>query len=428
MNCRGSPLKLSRFLIISICLLLARTGSAQDPVATPSTLPKKLSHEFELNVDLDQYCQEEKKKQEVPPSPNGECTAPDNGAPKDLESLTRAFKDLNGKVDGLSVPETSILAQKNQSCLLINQLGAAGAKPYTITQKDNAGNTWKIRFSFGDTRTHYFNSDVHIQDSRINVVIKDAQFTERTSAQYYNPKNWTSLDQSVKWIDEPTNTFLFSAEKGNNVFYLSIFHPKFLINNQDAHVTGVVDGVAVDKVMPIDKPFDGYDNKPGEMHLTRFQNTHMQMDWEIGYGRKFVIFSGKKSGTLSYTPAVSVGITSGEADDLYLKKGAYWDYDEVVDKNRIQGVNISASQRLEYQRGRVSVFVDQKYTHSELKHGFMDGTATYSMNYMPISFGVGFTLFDIKQKRPDAPPPAGSIQPSELSPRIPDAPTPSTIK
>ena len=368
----GVVLKLF-FRIFLIFFLIGRSASAGNPV---------VPHEYELNVDLADYCHDEALKEDTAKTREA-CTPTDQGGILAVQNFAKPF------------------GAKSQTCGLIGEMGDSQVKPYLITQKDTDGNTWKISFSFGNTRTHYFNSDVHLKDSRIDVHIKDAEFTERTSDSFYNPTTWKTLNNASQWIDEPTNTFLFSAQKGANVIYLSIFHPKFLINNQDKQVTGIVDGVPVNQVMQINPAFHGYNNQPGEMHLTRFQDTHMQMDWEIGYGRKFIIFSGKKAGTLSYTPAAYIGLTSGKNDSLYLKKGAYWDYDEIEAKNTIEGANISVSQRLEYQRGRVSLFVDQKFTHSELKHQFMDGEADFSMNYMPVSFGLGLQLFKLKSKAPD---------------------------
>lgn len=239
-----------------------------------------------------------------------------------------------------------------------------------------------------------------LESSRLNVVIKDFEFQERTSAQYYDPRNWKQFQDAFRWIDEPTNTWAFSAEKKNNVLYLNVSHPKFLkVGFQDKHVTGTVDGVSVDQVMPINEPFDGYNDQPGQMHLTRFENTHKQMDWQIGYGRKFVVFDGKKSGQLSYTPQVFAGVTSGAPVSIYLKEGQYWDYDEHVDDMRVLGANASVGQMLEYKRGHVGIYAAQKFTVSHYKQGFMDGKAEFDMKYAsPITFGVTFDLATVRAK------------------------------
>lgn len=151
-------------------------------------------------------------------------------------------------------------------------------------------------------------------------------------------------------------------------------------------------------MMPINEEFDGYNNQPGEMYLVRFENTHKQMDWQIGYGRQFVIFDNKKAGKLTYTPHVAVGATTGKHLTVYTKKGEYWEFDE-YSKDEFQGFNVTAGHKLEYQYGRVSAFVDQRFTHSQLSHQFMDGTATYKMNYMPVTVGVGFDIYKFKPKK-----------------------------
>ena len=294
------------------------------------------------------------------------------------------------------------VADRQRSCSMIRELAAAGTPPIEVRQKDQDGNEWKIRFNFGFARTSYLPTDMKLQSSRLNVVIKDFEFEERTSASYYNPKNWESFQDAFRWIDEPTNTWAFSAEKKNNVFYLNVSHPKFLkVGYQDKHVRGTVDGVAVDQVMPINEKFDGFNDQVGQMHLTRFENTHKQMDWQIGYGRKFVVFDGKKSGQLSYTPQAFVGLSSGQPVTIYQKEGQYWDYDEHVDRMHVLGTNASVWQMLEYKRGRVGVYASQKFTVAHIKQGFMDGKAEFDVKYVnPITFGVTFDLATIRVKKP----------------------------
>jgi hypothetical protein len=279
-------------------------------------------------------------------------------------------------------------------CLTIKQLSKESLAPIEIIKKDEDGDTWKIKFFFGFTRTSYSPTDMKLNSSRVDVVIKDFEFDERTSAHFYNPLKWEKPQNALQWIDEPTNTFAFSLEKGKDAFYLTAFHPKFLKKQyQTKHVTGTVDSVAVDGKMPINEPFDGYNNQVGEMYLVRFENTHRQMDWQLGYGRKLEIFDNKKAGKLIYIPRVDVGVTSGQNYSVYTKKGEYWEYDGVPDKHRIQGLNASVGHRLEYEKKDVTLFVDQKVTASKLKHGFMDGEASYQMLYSPVTFGVGFNIY-----------------------------------
>jgi hypothetical protein len=92
-----------------------------------------------------------------------------------------------------------------------------------------------------------------------------------------------------------------------------------------------------------------------------------------------------------------VGVTSGQNYTVYTQPGAYWDYDRFQDKHRIQGLNVSAGNRIEYERKKMTYFIDQKFVHSKLEHGFMDGKASYKMNYIPVTFGIGFNLYQSKK-------------------------------
>jgi hypothetical protein len=94
---------------------------------------------------------------------------------------------------------------------------------------------------------------------------------------------------------------------------------------------------------------------------------------------------------------VDVGLTSGQNRTVYVKKDEYWEFDEKEDKHRIQGVNASVGHRIEYERGKVGLFVDQKVTASKLKHGSLDGTASYNMLYSPITFGLSFQIYQQKK-------------------------------
>lgn len=265
--------------------------------------------------------------------------------------------------------------------------------------KNKKDDNWTFRFNFGYNRTKYFDTDMHLKSSRMDVNIKDFSFQERTSSDFYNPGNWQSAQDAFRWIDEPTNSFILSAEKNNNVFSISAFHPKFLKQNYETkHVTGTVDGVTVDKMMPINEPFDGYNDKLGEMHLTRFESTHRQMDWQFGYGRNITLMNNDKYGKLLYTPSIYAGVTSGQHVDVYAKPNEYWEFNDYEDKHRIQGLNASFGNRLQYEYGKASVFVENKTTVSHLKHQFMDGTAEYNMKYNATTFGLGFKLYETKPK------------------------------
>ena len=256
-------------------------------------------------------------------------------------------------------------------------------------------NSWNFTFHFGFTRTFYDNTDMRIRSDRVDVLIRDFEFEERTSAGFYNPANWKSWMDAFRWIDEPTNHFILTAEKNGHSIILSVFHPKFLKKSyQTKFVSGLVDGVSVNQFMEINEPFDGYNNQAGEMYLVRFENTHMQMAWQLGYGYEIKLLDRPGYGALSVTPAILVGVMSGEHYDVYLQEGEYWNYDDHKDQHQIQGGIISTGVRVNYKIKNFNLFVDGKQSYAKLQHGFGDanGVAQYNLNYRAISFGVGYTF------------------------------------
>lgn len=324
------------------------------------------------------------------------------------------FKDTNNNVFNVLLTEENKeqlnkLIKNDKPLVIKDNLDLSKVKTSTNTKnnisfvdekpKSTKDDGWKFNFNFGFNRTKYFNTDMHLSSSRINATIKDFEFKERTSADFYNPKTWKQPMDALRWIDEPTNSFTISAEKNNNIIFATAFHPKFLKqDHQNKHVTGTVDCVQVDKVMPINEQFDGYNNQPGEMNMTRFENTHMQMDWQLGYGRRINIANSDKYGSLSYIPSIHAGLTTGQHLDVYVKEGEYWQFDEYKDKNRIQGANLSLGNRVQYDYKKFSAFVENKMTVSHLEHPFLDGTAKYNMKYNATTFGVGVKLFETKGK------------------------------
>lgn len=294
--------------------------------------------------------------------------------------------------DQSSASHEALQKERESICGQINHLQDKNIPPVTIEKKDDEGNKWKFRFHFGFSRTDYHPADLRIDSSPIKVVIKDVEMYERTSAGHYDPRTWEHFQDAGRWIDEPTNTFTFSMEKKNNIIYFTIFHPKYLKSltynkSQDGYDFQEVEQETYDFSSPI----------PEGSNLLYLGNTHMNMNWQIGYGRQFVILNSEKAGKLSYTIKGDVGISTGKARSVHIIPGKAWD--DYADDMKVQGYNTSIGHRLEYQRGRVSLFIDQKTVFSKLKHGFYDGTIEYNLNYSPTTFGIGIDLFKPKKKK-----------------------------
>lgn len=285
--------------------------------------------------------------------------------------------------------------QEQLTCQQIKELEGKNVAPVLFEKKDEEGNEWKLRFHFGFSRTEYAPTDLRIKSDVINIVIKDVEMHERTSSHHYNPANWEELQNSAQWIDEPTNTFTFSLEKDKNIFYLTIFHPKYL--KSLVYKTTMVDGEPQHTVEPITETDDFSSPIPEGYNLLYLGNTHMNLITQIGYGRQFVIFDTKKAGKLSYTLKGDIGINTGKARSVQIVPGVAWD--DYIDDAKVQGFNASIGHKIEYQRGRVSLFVDQKTIYSKMQHGFYDGTIDYNLRSTPTTFGIGIDLFTKKKKK-----------------------------
>ncbi len=299
----------------------------------------------------------------------------------------------------INVPAAKMCEAQNpihaEICNTLNDMKEAmDGKPLTLNFKDDQNHDIVVRFHFGFARTTYQPTTLTVNDSQMHVVIKDFKVMEITSAICYSPEDWKKSGNPLEWIDEPTNLFDLSVEKDNNVFYVTIFHPKYLKpRTEQAQVTGVIAGQQVMRQMEINSSDV---QNPTSLHISEFQNTHLQVDWQIGYGRKLKIFDAGKWGELSYTPHVHVGITTGSTNVIMV--GTDGSLQQRIAPNEIQGYNISVGHMLQYEIGRVDLFVDQKFTYEHLRSTFMDGTAQYDMKYMPVTFGVGIKLFRIHRE------------------------------
>lgn len=258
---------------------------------------------------------------------------------------------------------------------------------------------WELTFSASHSFTTYFDTDMHLTSSRVNVDIDDFAIKERGSRDFFNPKNWEQPMDAARWIDEPTNTFALTLEKNKNQFTFSAFHPKFLFDNEQIkHIKGTVDGVAVDHVDYVSKPFDGYNQEPGELEIAQFRNTHRQMEYEVGYGREMTLVENPKLGRLTYTPGVSAGVMVGQTHTEMIKEGQWWEYDSADDKSGIQGFGGSVRNKLAWEtpNGRFSVFGENKTSLYKLEHGFMDGKAKYNLGYTSTAVGMSVRIYKPK--------------------------------
>ena len=270
---------------------------------------------------------------------------------------------------------------------------------YDINSKDKIDDKWKLRIYLSHSFTEYYNTDIEFLSSRYNVEIKDYQWIERGSREFFLYKKWIEQGNNpLQMIDEPSNTFVLSIEKNNNEFFLSVFHPKFLQNrDQVVYIQGTIDGVEVDGNYNINRPFDGYNQSPGEMELVRNENTNAEILLEIGYGYRFQLIDDK-IGNITYVPSIGVGLSFGKNLVVVIKENEWWEFDNYKQKAEIQGFGGSITNRIEFntKKERFGVFYENKLSYYKQNHGFIDGSQKYNLKLIGNSIGLKFMIYSLK--------------------------------
>jgi hypothetical protein len=265
---------------------------------------------------------------------------------------------------------------------------------------------WKLRLYMSHSFTTYFNTNISLRSSRYQLEIKDYQWAERSSREFFLPSEWKKPGHNPgQFIDEPTNTFTLSIEKDGNEFFLSAFHPKFLqAKNQIKHMEGTIDGTPVNGIAPINKPFDGYDQVPGESELVGNQNTYREMNFEIGYGKRFKLLDSK-FGSITYAPSLAAGIITGQNTSIVVKPGEWWEFDGYTAAYAIQGYGGSLKNRIEFntKKERFGVFYENKLSLYHQEHAFLDGTQEYNLGFMANNVGLKFMIYNPKNHNKKVP-------------------------
>ena len=268
---------------------------------------------------------------------------------------------------------------------------------YDINTPNKIDDKWKLRLYLSHSFTTYYNTDIKFSSSRYNVEIKDYQWLERGSREFFQYAKWTEQGNNpTQMIDEPSNTFVLSIERNSHEFFLSVFHPKFLQNpEQIVYMKGTIDGVEVDGIYNINRPFDGYNQSPGEMELVRNENTHREMLFEIGYGYRFKLLDAK-IGNITYVPSMGLGLSCGQNLIVVVKEEDWWNYDKYKQKPEIQGFGGSLTNRIEFntKKERFGIFYENKLSYYTQNHGFMDGNQKYDLKLIGNSIGVKFMIYN----------------------------------
>jgi len=271
---------------------------------------------------------------------------------------------------------------------------------YNINTPNKIDDKWKVRLYLSHSFTTYYNTDIKFSSSRYNVEIKDYQWIERGSREFFQYTKWTEQGNNLlQIIDEPSNTFVLSIERNSHEFFLSVFHPKFLQNpEQIVYMKGTIDGVEVDGTYNINRPFDGYNQFPGEMELVRNENTHREMLFEIGYGYRFKLIDDK-IGKITYVPSIGVGLSYGQNLVVVIKENEWWEFDNYKQKSEVQGFGGSITNRIEFntEKERFGIFYENKLSYYKQNYRFMDGNQKYDLKLIGNSVGVKFMIYNSKR-------------------------------
>jgi len=268
---------------------------------------------------------------------------------------------------------------------------------YNTNTQNKINNKWNLRFYLSHSFTTYYNTDIKFSSSRYNVEIQDYQWTERGSRKFLHYTTWTDQGNNpLQMIDEPSNTFVLSIERNSHDLFISVFHPKFLQNpEQIVYMKGTIDGVEVDGTYNINRPFDGYNQFPGEMELVRNENTHAEILLEIGYGYRFKLLDDKIGG-ITYVPSVGLGLSYGKNLAVVVKEDEWWEFNNYKQKTEIQGFGGSITNRIEFniKKERFGIFYENKLSYYKQNHGFMNGNQKYDLKLIGNSFGVKFMIYN----------------------------------
>lgn len=273
----------------------------------------------------------------------------------------------------------------------------------SIAQAKKTQDKWKLRFYASHSWTTYFNSNLKLNTSRYQIEIKDYEWAERSSREFFEWSTMTAKGNNpAQMIDEPTNTFVLSLEKNGFEFFLSAFHPKFLqAKNQVKHIVGTVDGVEIDRTQEVNQKFLDYTNIPGETKIVDNRSTHKQMTFEVGMSKRFTLIDSK-FGKIVYVPGIGIGVMVGETVSVAVKPGEWWELEGATDKYGVQGYGGSFTNRIEFntKNEKFGLFVENKLGMYKMKHGFLDGTQEYDLGFMGNSAGFKVMLWNpAKHKR-----------------------------
>ncbi len=260
----------------------------------------------------------------------------------------------------------------------------ASPAPLTVAAEPKS-DKWKLGVAAGPRFETYAPVDVRIKNDRVDVTIKGVQFLQRNSMEYYKFWEAEKLGDVFKWVDEPTNQLMITAEKPDFIVGIKAYHPKMLVSlggdgkpneNANVHMQGTVEGKPVDGNVDLKDTF-------GAIHIT-----HKLMNFEAFADKRFTIAEGK-AGKLTGEVGAGIGVYTGMVRVNYRDPKDYWNfisYDETKMKPIGGEISLKSSVTYMLSGGRVGIGAEANVTAGKMKYDMMGGTTSHDVK--SASFGV----------------------------------------
>jgi hypothetical protein len=248
---------------------------------------------------------------------------------------------------------------------------------------------------------------VSLQTNDFDVTIHNIKPDERTSMKFY--RVWERpIEDALRWIDEPTNTFILTLEKGPHEIGLHVFHPKYVFYNSglgihtenEYRVSGNINGQDVDEFMRLRVGPDEYDPDAPQLLFHRYENSHKYMNYSLRYAYQMPLLQKSKFKGLSYTAGATLGLVTGFSNSSYAPNNEY--YGSVNPKHKkakIMGAGFGLLHRLMWtgKKDKFGIFLENQHSFYKLNYDFVGGKAKHSLRSQTFTLGINIRLH--KQKK-----------------------------
>lgn len=277
------------------------------------------------------------------------------------------------------------------------QNGVVVMQPVAMNPEAAAKSKWVLRFTFGPIAVDYFKTDIKIENKYMNLSIKDIKLKQRGNYEAYEVWSNSNGFNPLQFIDEATNTGIFSFENQEKGFALNlvISHPKVLITdgedprlkNQYADISGTILGKSVDAHMRLNELIPGWRLTYGFMHF------------KIGAEKIIPLITFRNNSKIKYAPGANVGVYTGGAAVGTITEYDRWSFYHSKEMPfALIGYSGSFSNRITYAfpRDIVTISLIHELTMAHLNYRVYDGRADHDLNNQTINFCVGVKLFHLK--------------------------------